>query len=130
MSTPILALRAALRAMMTGTDLVLYDEVRDAVMPYASFGDASVRLWSDDPNIIADHKLSIHIWSRAPGDAEALDWAGRIATRIETAPLDLTPLSLVSLTISGHEMRRPTREGVRQAILRLTAITELRRGDA
>ena len=38
MTTPILSLRAALRTALNTAGLALYDEARDAGMPYASFG--------------------------------------------------------------------------------------------
>lgn len=130
MSTPILALRAALRTILANGGLTIVDEARDTAMPYASFGEASVRIWNDGVTNMAEHKLAIHIWSRAPGDAEALDLAGQIARLIETAPRSRGDLPLVNWTITAHEMRRPSREGVRQATLKLSAMTEHQRGEA
>ncbi len=125
MTAPILALRAALQAALNAEGLALYDEVRDAVLPYASFGEWSVRLWSDDQTQMAEHRFAIHVWSRAPGDAEALGLAGQIATAIEKT---LPPQPIVHWIVKSHEIRRPTREGVRNATLRVAALSEIQKG--
>lgn len=127
--TPILAMRAALREVLAPIGVNVFDEARDAAMPYASFGDCTVRIWTDGNTNFAEHRLALHIWSRAPGDAEALDLAGRIAGKIEAAMPDTEALVPVHWSVSGHEIRRPTREGVRQATLRITALTEHQRGE-
>ena len=128
MSSPILALRAALRSILADGHIAIFDEARDAAMPYASFGETSVRIWNDGTTSIAEHKISIHIWSRASGDAEAIGLAGEIANLIETASRNRTDVPLVNMAVTGHEIRRPSREGVRQATLRINAITEHPKG--
>ncbi len=126
MTTPILSLRAALRTALNTAGLALYDEARDAVMPYASFGEWSVRLWSDGATRMADHRFAIHVWSRAPGDAEVLEFAGQIAAAIEvTAPTQ----PIVHWMVKAHEIRRPTREGVRTATIRVSALSEMPQGE-
>lgn len=127
MSAPILALRAALRTTLNAAGLALYDEARDAVMPYASFGEWSTKLWNDGIIEMVEHRFAIHVWSRAPGDAEALDLAGRIANVIDE---DVPPAPFIHWLVKAHEIRRPTREGIRNATLRVTALAEYSRGDA
>jgi Protein of unknown function (DUF3168) len=124
MTETILALRAALRTLMAPAGVVLLDETRNTELPYASFGDCIVRLWSDGQRIMAEHRLSIHIWSRAPGDAEALNLAAAMTRIIETAPVPRDPLYVVHWDVVSQEMRRPNREGLRNAILRLVAVIE------
>lgn len=127
MTAPILSLRAIIRTVLGNKDLVIYDEARDAVMPYASFGEWTARVWNDGSTLVAEHRFAIHVWSRAPGDAEALDLSGRIAATIDaTQP----PPPIVHWTVKAYEIRRPTREGVRSATVRVTALSELPRGDA
>lgn len=128
MSSPILTLRAALRSILANGKIAIFDEARDAVMPYASFGETSVRIWNDGATNIAEHKVSIHVWSRSPGDAEAIGLAGAIAGLIETASLNRTDVPLVNMSVTGQEIRRPSREGVRQATLKISAITEHQKG--
>jgi Protein of unknown function (DUF3168) len=124
MTETILALRAALRSVMSPTGLILHDETRNTELPYASFGDCTVRLWSDGQRNMAEHRLTIHIWSRSPGDAEALNLAGTMTRTIETAPLPRGALYVVHWGVVGQEMRRPNREGMRNAILKIVALTE------
>lgn len=128
MSSPILDLRAALRDLLTRHDLSIFDEARDATMPYASFGDSTVKIWTDGTINYADHRLTIHVWSRSPGDAEALSMANQIAGLIESNKPQLAGVTLVHWTVASQEMRRPSREGIRSAILRIAALTEYPRG--
>lgn len=128
MTSPVLDLRAAIRSVLSSNSITIYDEARDVTMPFASFGESTVKLWSDGALNYADHRVAIHVWSRAPGDAEALTMSGQIATLVEKNKPNLDGVTLVHWTVTGHDMRRPTREGVRTAILRIHAMTEFARG--
>lgn len=128
MTSPVLDLRAALRDVLTRKGLVIFDEARDAAMPFASYGECTVKIWTDGATNYAEHRLSIHVWSRASGDAEALDMAAKIATVIDQGKPTLAGGALVDWRVIGQEMRRPTREGVRCAVLRIFALSEYPRG--
>ena len=130
MTEIILSLRTALRTVLEQAGIILHDETRNTPMPYASFGDCSVRLWSDGVLLMADHRLAIQIWSRAQGDAEALTLAGRIMKAIETASMPRPNIALIRWSVIGQEMRRPTREGIRSAILRISALTQHDKGSS
>lgn len=127
--TPVLALRAALRAVLADIGLTINDEARNALLPYASFGEGHVRIWSDGATNVAEHRIAIHVWSRAPGDAEVLELAGRIAAQIEASKPSADLIALVHWNVGGYDIRRPTREGVRHVALRIVALSEHARGE-
>ena len=80
--------------------------------------------------VMAEHRLAIQVWSRAQGDAEALTLAGRIIAAIETASMPRPDISLIRWSVTGQDMKRPSREGIRNAILRISALTQHDKGSS
>ena len=128
MTDAILALRGALRTVLQDVGLVLHDEARNTPMPYASFVDCAVKLWSDGVLVMAEHRLSIHVWSRAQGDAEALHLSNQIVTAIETAAMPRPNINLIRWSVVAQDMKRPSREGIRNAVLKIAALTQHEKG--
>jgi len=133
-SGPILALRQALLARLTGDgDLAaamggavhLYDETPRAAPPiYAVFGDARARDWPGDLMEGHEQEVSIVLWARPGSSASALVAADLMAESLHDAALTLVDHRLVSLRVTACEISRDERSGLGRAVLRLRAVTE------
>lgn len=133
MTDPILALRASIRARLAADPQLvtalggaaIYDETpREAQAPYVVFGETQARAWSNGTTGGREQFVSLHIWSRAPGDREALAVAGRIATLLDEVDLTLDGHRLLIMRLLGEDTIRPGRDGLRRVTLRFYAITE------
>ena len=134
MTSPILALRAALRSLLLADQTLLtllggeriYDETPATVeTPYVTFGEASAQDWSSDVGRGHDHNFSLNIWSRQGGDSEALAIANWIAGLLDGAKPVLDGHRLVALRVSEQMIGRPSKDGLRRAIVKFTALTEV-----
>lgn len=116
MTSPVLALRAAIRArsladallaaLMGGT-VRLFDEPPRGEPPvYALFGDASVRDWSDSGGRGHEQQVALVVWSRPGSTASALAAAARIGELLDDAGLTLDGHRLVSLSLQAVETGR------------------------
>jgi hypothetical protein len=133
MTSPVLALRAGMRALLvldtTLTGLLggerIYDEApRDATPPYVTFAEASAKAWTGGEGRGHEHVAALSVWSRQGGDAEALAVAARIADLLDGATPPLTGHRMVLLRVSAQEIAKPTRDGWRRATVRLQGLTE------
>ena len=133
MKSPILALRSAIQNLLT-TDATLlgllggpqvYDETPASVTPpYVTFGEAKVDDWSAGYDHGHQHTLSLNIWSRQGGDSEALGIAQWCAGLLDGAKPVLDGHKLVVLRVSGQDVGRPSKDGLRQARVMLEAFSE------
>ena len=133
MTSPVLSLRAAIRARLVADAALVallggpkvHDEPpRAAEPPYVTFADVQARDWSTGGDRGHEQRLGLSVWSRQGGDREALTIADRVATLLDDA--DLTPAGhrLVNLRVTAQEVARPDRAGLRRVTLRLRAVTE------
>lgn len=134
MNSPILALRAAIRSILvldtTLTGLLggerIYDETpRTAETPYVTFAEASARDWSAGGSSGHEHVFALSVWSRQGGDAEALGIAARIASVLDGTNPMASGHRVVLLRVTAHEVGRPTKDGLRRALVRFQALTEV-----
>ena len=134
MTSPILSLRSAIRALLLGDENLItllggeriYDETPATVeTPYLTFGEAAAQDWSSSDDRGHDHTLALNIWSRQGGDSEALAIANRIALVLDGGTPSLDGHHLVVLRVTEQAIGRPTKDGLRRAIVKLTALTEL-----
>jgi hypothetical protein len=133
MTSPILALRAAVQGILTSDATLLgllggpqvYDETPASVTPpYVTFGEAKVEDWSAGYDHGHQHRLSLNIWSRQGGDSEALGIANWCAGLLDGALPTLDGHRLIMLRVNEQEVGRPTKDGLRQARLMLEAFSE------
>ena len=133
MTSPILALRAAIRGrLVADADLVaalggqrIWDQPpQGATPPYLLFGEAEARDWSGGSVAGHRHALAVLAWSQQAGDAEALGLVERAAVLLDDAALGVEGHRLVLLRVTAREAWRPDRQGLRRAVLRLAALTE------
>ena len=127
-----LALRRAIRsaalddaALAAATNASFFDGApRDAVFPFVTFGDVSLRDWSTASDRGLEHQLTLEIWSQQPGHAEVLKLADRLQTFLQTASLTLQGFQLIDLRFLGFEARRESNGRFAKGRLRFRAITE------
>jgi Protein of unknown function (DUF3168) len=133
MTSPILALRAAIQGILTQDATLLgllggpqiYDETPASVTPpYVTFGEAKVEDWSAGYDHGHHHVLSLNIWSRQGGDSEALGIAHWCAGLLDGATPPLDGHRLVMMRVSGEEVGRPSKDGLRRARVFLEAYSE------
>ena len=128
MTAVALDLRRALRNAAAAQGMDIFDEVRNVDQPYAAFGECTLRQWTDGVMNYVDVRQAIHIWSRAAGDAEALQMADALAAAIEQASPRRESAFVLHWAVAAKEMKRPTRDGVRLVTLRIHAFSEIQRG--
>jgi hypothetical protein len=135
MTSPILALRAAILARCTGDATLaamlggaaaIHDEPPAAAVPvYAVFGEGEARDASTSTERGHEQDLAIRIWARPGSAASALAAAERIAELLDGAELSLTGHRLVGLSMTALEIGREERTNLARAVLRLRAVTEV-----
>jgi hypothetical protein len=135
MTSPLLALRAAIRshclgdaelAGLMGGAVRLYDEPPRAAAPvYALFGDAEARDWSSSSDRGHEHELALVVWAASGSAASGLRAAERLAVLLDDAPLEPAGHRLVQIAVTAVETGRDDKSGLARIVLRLRAVTEL-----
>lgn len=136
-SSPILALRTALRDRLAGDATLagllggprVYDEApAGAEPPYVIFGDVALQDWSAGDVTGARQRVPLVAWSSQGGDSEALGIVAAMAGAILSADLVLQGHRVVLLRLAGQEVARPApgdpSAGLRRATLVLDVLTE------
>jgi len=133
MTSPILALRAAVQAVLVNDATLntllggpqIYDETpANVTAPYVTFGEAKANDWSAGYDRGHEQIFSMNIWSRQGGDSEALGIAAQVAGLLDGAALTLDGHRLVSIRVTAQDVGRPTKDGLRRARVTLMALTE------
>lgn len=133
MSSPVLALRRAIRAALLDdavlTDLLggvhIYDEAPPgAPTPRIAFSDVQSRDWSAQGVLGAEQLLVLTVWSDERGARAALDIADRIVALLDEAPLQLAGHRLIDLRFVTLATRREQNGRYARADIRFRATTE------
>ncbi len=126
------ALAASLRAAALADEDVqavlgarIYDEPpADVAFPYATLGRVETRA-SDAQGVDAlDHAVTLHVWSRYGGRAEALDAIGALRNALHDAALTVDGRRLVLLYAVYADVFRAGDGRTTHGVLRLRALTE------
>ena len=124
-----LALQQAIFLRLSGdADLMaavsgVFDHVPEtAVLPYVRLGAVSASDWSSKSFSGQRHRISVQIFSEAPGEAEAKALAGTVHALLDRASLTLAGHQLVRLGFEGLQMLREPGD-ITQALLRFEALT-------
>ncbi len=100
------------------------DPPPDAVFPYVTLGRVESRV-SDASAIEAiEHSVTLHVWSRHGGRAEALDIIGALREALHDAPLNVTGRALVFVFAQFADVFRSGDGLTTLGLLRLRALTE------
>lgn len=132
MTSPVLALRAAIRAACAADttllglmDAAIHDEAPRLALPvYATFGDVELRDASTSTERGHEQELAILVWSRRASAAGGLAAAERLSAILDDAPLTLSGHRLVSLVVTGLEAGLDEETATTRVVLRLRAFTE------
>lgn len=103
----------------------LYDDPpEDPLFPYLTYGPIRSEDNSADGARLTVHMVTLHVWSRYTGRAEALALMGTIAAAINSAPLTLEAATLVSRHIIYTDIFRASDGLTLHGILRLRVTTD------
>lgn len=127
--SPERALAAALRAAAQGDAGVaailgnrLYDDrPPEPVYPFLTLGRVETRPSSPDA---LEHAVTLHVWSRHGGRAEALDAIAALRAALDGATLSMPGRRLVLLVATFADVFRAGDGRTTHGVLRLKAITE------
>ena len=123
------AVYAALIADATLTMLLGGDSIHDAApqtatFPYVVIDQMQVRDWSTGTEDGAEHVLTIHVWSRHAGKAEAYEIADAVRSVLDTAFLTLDDHRLINLRHQYSELKRDEDGETHHGVMRFRAVTE------
>jgi Protein of unknown function (DUF3168) len=115
---------AGIKALLGDPARLHDDPPPDPVFPFVSLGRIESRP-ADAAGVNAvEHALTLHVWSRYGGRAEALDIIAALRTALHNAPLAVSGRTLVYLFASFADTFRSGDGRTTLGILRLRALTE------
>ncbi|UJX44362.1 DUF3168 domain-containing protein [Xanthobacter sp. YC-JY1] len=133
LDSPALALRAAIHAALV-TDAALVALIGaprihdvppgDADFPFVTLGEAVVADWSTATEAGTEQALTLHVFSRSGGRAEAFAIAARLQAVLHDAALALAGHRLANLRATTAEVRRESDGRTFHALVRFRAVTE------
>jgi hypothetical protein len=133
MTAPAAELQKAIYAALAGdVELVarlggvhIYDHAPANVpFPYITFGRTGVYDWSTGTESGTEQLLTLHVWSKAKGKAEAHELMDLVLTRLTDAELTLEGHHLVNLRQEFSEIVFDEDLSVHHGLLRFRAVTE------
>lgn len=103
----------------------LYDDPpEDPVFPYLTYGPIRSEDNSVDGARLTTHLITLHVWSRYTGRAEALALMGTIASVLTSAPMSLAGAALVNRHIIYTDIFRASDGLTLHGIVRLRVSTD------
>lgn len=133
LDSPALALRAAIHAALVadvalvallGAPRVHDVPPGDADFPFVTLGEAVVADWSTATEAGTEQALTLHVFSRSGGRAEAFAIAARLQATLHDAALALDGHRLANLRATTAEVRRESDGRTFHALVRFRAVTE------
>jgi hypothetical protein len=126
------ALAAAIRAAALADGSVqalvadrFYDDPpRDVTFPYITIGRVESRAIDVSEGEALEHGVTLHVWSRYGGRAEALDVISALRGCLHNVALDVAARRLVLLFAQFSDVFRSGDRRTTHGVLRLKAITE------
>lgn len=132
MTHPALALQKAVVAALVADAQVgalvgdrIHDAPpRDVAFPYVSIGQVNTADWSTGSEDGAEHRLTLHVWSREHGKKQCYAIAEAVEAALHDQALTLDGHALVNLRFELAETRRDPDGITYHAALRFRAVTE------
>jgi hypothetical protein len=124
------AIREALMASapvktLLGDPARVYDDPPEgAVFPYVTLGRIESRPSDSQDRPAVEHALTLHVWSRYGGRAEALDIIAALRAVLHDAGFDVPGRRLVLIFASFADVFRSGDGVTTHGVLRLKAVTE------
>jgi hypothetical protein len=107
----------------------IYDHApKNVVSPYVTFGRTSVYDWSTGTELDTEQLFTLHVWSKAKGDAETLGIMEIIRARLADILMPLDGRDPVRLKPEFFEQRYDDDLAVHHGLLRFRAIAEAQAG--
>lgn len=132
-TSPVLALRQALRAAVSGDanlmkalgGRTIFDEApRQTPPPYIVFTETQLRDWSCDLSPGAEQLFTLSIVTTQHGSAQALSLSQQLQDRLAATPLVMPGHRLIDLSCLATETRRDPSGRFAKVNLRYRATTE------
>ncbi|WP_292678832.1 DUF3168 domain-containing protein [Mesorhizobium sp.] len=114
---------ASLSALLGGAGL-LERPTDNAAFPYVTCGQTSAFDWDTSTENTDDQLITLHVWSKAHGDAETLAIMAAIQARLADAALVIGPRGQTRLSLEFAEARPDEDLLVHHGLLRFRAITQ------
>ena len=92
--------------------------------PYITFGRTSVYDWSTGTEKGTEQLFTLHVWSKATGNKEALEIMELARARLDEKVLPLETHHIVSLRLEFAEERYHEDQAVHHGLLRFRALIE------
>lgn len=133
LESPALALRAAIHDALVADGPLLAllggPKVHDAPpkeadFPFVALGEAVVADWSTATERGTEQQLTLHVFSRSGGRAEAFAIAAAVQEALHDAPLALSAHRLANLRATTAEVVREADGRTYHALVRFRAVTE------
>lgn len=128
------ALAAAMRDALLGDDgvkavlgnpaRIFDDPPPDPAFPYATFGRFESKPADASGAEAIEHAVTLHVWSRYGGRAEALEVIAAMRAALHNAPLAVEGCALVLLLAQFTDVFRSGDGRTTHGVLRVRAITE------
>lgn len=133
MTSPVLALRAAIRAacaadatLATLMDSSIHDEAPRGNPPvYATFGATELRDASSSTERGHEQDIALDVWAKSGSAASALAAADRLCALLDDAALAPAGHRLVSLAVTKLEAELDEESAATRVTVRLRAVTEV-----
>jgi hypothetical protein len=97
---------------------------KNAASPYVTFGRTSVYDWATGAETDNEQLFTLHVWSKAKGDAETLEIMEIMRSRLADSLLPLDSRDPVRLTLEFAEARYDDDLAVHHGLLRFRARAE------
>lgn len=132
-TSPVLALRQAIRAVISGDAALMsalaggaiFDEApRQTSTPYAIFAETQFRDWSCDLSPGAEQLFTISVITTEHGAAQGLALAQQIIDRLASVSPEMTGHRLIDLFCLATELKRDPSGRFAKVNLRYRAISE------
>lgn len=115
---------AGVKALLGDPARIYDDPPPDPAFPYVTLGSVEGRNVDSSTVNAIEHTLTLHVWSRYGGRAEALDVIGALRDALHEAPLSVAGRNLVFLFAQLADVFRSGDGRTTHGILRLRAMTE------
>lgn len=115
---------AGVQALLGHPARVHDDAPPDAIFPYVTLGRVESRPVDASGGEAIDHVITLHVWSRYGGRAEALDVIAALRSALHNAPLAVEDRKLVLIFVSFTDVFRSGDARTTHGVMRLRAITE------
>jgi hypothetical protein len=112
---------AALTAALGGPR-VYAQPPKNVASPYVTFGRTSVYDWTTGAELDNEQLFTLHVWSKAKGETEALELMEMMRQRLADASLPIEGHAPVRLTLEFAEARYDDDLAVHHGLLRFRAV--------